>query len=169
MTATLLPHPRLPQLFSLLGRRAPTVVHSRALAALLNRFFATPLREGELEFLEGRVMEVEVIDTGLRFRVSLAGERIVAPSGSGEPELTIRGDLYDFLLLISRREDPDTLFFNRRLKLGGDTELGLHVKNFLDALEPEPQWEPLLTLADKSVTAIERFAPRFTEGVASSK
>ena len=160
MIADSLPTPRLPQLFSLLGRKAPTAVHSRALAALLNRFFATPMREGELEFMDGRVMEVEVLDTGLRFRVTLAGDRIVAPSGMSEPDLTIRGDLYDFLLLVSRREDPDTLFFNRRLKLGGDTELGLYVKNFLDAIEPEPQWQPLLTLADKTVTAMESVAGR---------
>ena len=44
-------------------------------------------------------------------------------------------DARDFLLLGLRREDADTLFFNRRLTLGGDTELGLFVKNTLDALE----------------------------------
>ena len=34
-----------------------------------------------------------------------------------------------------REEDPDTLFFSRRLMMEGDTELGLVVKNTLDALE----------------------------------
>jgi predicted lipid carrier protein YhbT len=29
------------------------------------------------------------------------------------------------------------LFFHRQLKTSGDTELGLHIKNFLDGLEPE--------------------------------
>jgi len=33
-----------------------------------------------------------------------------------------------------RREDPDTLFFTRRLVLEGDTALGLEIKNTLDAL-----------------------------------
>ena len=33
-----------------------------------------------------------------------------------------------------RREDPDTLFFTRRLVLEGDTALGLEIKNALDAL-----------------------------------
>jgi hypothetical protein len=42
-------------------------------------------------------------------------------------------------LLATRREDPDTLFFNRRLCIEGDTETGLHVKNLLDALEYD--WE----------------------------
>jgi predicted lipid carrier protein YhbT len=34
-----------------------------------------------------------------------------------------------------RQEDPDTLFFNRTLDIEGDTELGLIVKNMLDAVE----------------------------------
>ena len=32
-----------------------------------------------------------------------------------------------------RLEDPDTLFFSRRLVIEGDTELGLALKNALDA------------------------------------
>jgi predicted lipid carrier protein YhbT len=34
-----------------------------------------------------------------------------------------------------RQEDPDTLFFSRRLAMEGDTELGLLVKNTIDAIE----------------------------------
>lgn len=40
-----------------------------------------------------------------------------------------------FLQLAARQEDPDTLFFNRTLSIEGDTELGLIVKNMLDAME----------------------------------
>ena len=39
----------------------------------------------------------------------------------------------------ARREDPDTLFFQRLLAIEGDTALGLEIKNFLDRLE----WEAL--------------------------
>ena len=35
--------------------------------------------------------------------------------------------------------DADTLFFQRRLRISGDTELGLIVKNWLDA-SPRPAW-----------------------------
>lgn len=38
-------------------------------------------------------------------------------------------------MLARREEDPDTLFFSRRLTLEGDTELGLLVENTLDALD----------------------------------
>jgi len=56
---------------------------------------------------------------------------------SGSPDLTITATARDFLLLLGRREDPDTLFFSRRLVSEGDTELGLIVKNLLDAIDPE--------------------------------
>ena len=39
------------------------------------------------------------------------------------------------LQMLARQEDPDTLFFNRELEITGDTELGLIVKNMLDAIE----------------------------------
>ena len=40
----------------------------------------------------------------------------------------------DLLLLASRLEDADTLFFQRRLEVTGDTELGLTARNLLDRL-----------------------------------
>lgn len=50
-------------------------------------------------------------------------------------DLTLSATAHDFLLLAQRRQDPDTLFFSRRLSMEGDTELGLVVKNALDAIE----------------------------------
>ena len=50
---------------------------------------------------------------------------------------TLPATARDFMLLLTRREDPDTLFFSRRLVSEGDTELGLSVKNLLDAVDPE--------------------------------
>ena len=44
-------------------------------------------------------------------------------------------NLSAYLQLLARQEDPDTLFFNRELEITGDTELGLLVKNMLDAVE----------------------------------
>ena len=41
----------------------------------------------------------------------------------------------DFVALALRREDPDTLFFQRRLVVEGETETGLHLKNLLDGWE----------------------------------
>lgn len=52
-----------------------------------------------------------------------------------EPDVTFTASLNDLILMAARKEDPDSLFFQRRLKIG-DTELGLEVKNLIDSLEP---------------------------------
>ena len=56
---------------------------------------------------------------------------------AGRAELGAR--LADFLALMRADMDADTLFFQRRLRISGDTELGLIVKNWLDA-SPRPAW-----------------------------
>ena len=50
-------------------------------------------------------------------------------------DVTISGNLQGFLQLLAGREDPDTLFFQRKLNMEGDTATGVHIKNMLDALE----------------------------------
>jgi predicted lipid carrier protein YhbT len=57
----------------------------------------------------------------------------------GQPELELSAGVADFLALIRGSADADTLFFQRRLKIAGDTELGLIVKNWLDAAD-RPAW-----------------------------
>jgi predicted lipid carrier protein YhbT len=103
----------------------------------MNELFAKHLEGGELAFLVGRAMNVVVSDADLRFSVRLDQGKFRADTEVPDPDLTIEGTVYTFLLLATRKEDADTLFFRRQLKTSGDTELGLYVKNFLDGLEPE--------------------------------
>ena len=103
----------------------------------MNAMFVKLLEAGELEFLAERVMNVIVSDAELRFSVRLDQNKLRAGVEASEADLTIEGTVYTFLLLATRKEDADTLFFRRQLKTSGDTELGLYVKNFLDGLEPE--------------------------------
>ena len=67
-------------------------------------------------------------------------------------DVSIRGQWKEFLLLASRQEDPDTLFFRRRLVIEGDTDLGLAIKNLLDSLDPDDMpawlWQLLRTLGE---------------------
>ena len=74
------------------------------------------------------------------------------------PDLSITGTLHTFLLLAARREDSDTLFFQRRLRMEGDTELGLEVKNFLDGLDVDSLWLPrqVSSVAQKALPFYER-------------
>ncbi len=136
----------------------PRRVHNTLLVQILNRLFAAELAEGELDFLQDRVMRIEVTDARLIFHITLRQNRLSVVPDRRADDLSISGCVYDFLLLATRREDADTLFFNRRLKLGGDTELGLYVKNFLDALELEDRLGPLLKLMNLSTDLIRRFS-----------
>jgi predicted lipid carrier protein YhbT len=88
-----------------------------------------------LEPLRGKAVCLEASDLGTRVRVAYDGSRFRSYGGSAPADLTIRSSASGFLALALRREDPDTLFFTRRLVMTGDTELGLVVKNLLDAID----------------------------------
>ena len=136
-------------------RLLPVWVHSRALAAGLNRVLEAELAAGDLDFLKGRRIAIDIEDIGVRYWLGLAEGHIRGFDAQGRADASISGGLKEFLLLAARREDADTLFFARRLRMSGNTELGLHLKNFLDAFEPPRSWQPLFQglgrLADLSV------------------
>ena len=101
--------------------------------------------------LHGKHIDIHVRDVGVHLYFTVeAGKFTPDHSGSGI-DLSISATLQDFYLLATRKEDPDTLFFNRRLMVEGDTELGLVAKNTLDALEL-PKFTPAM-LAPKNVMA----------------
>ena len=84
--------------------------------------------------LAGKTVSLEASDLGTRVRVAYDGNRFTAYAGGAPADLTVRSSVSGYLALALRREDPDTLFFTRRLVMTGDTELGLVVKNALDAI-----------------------------------
>lgn len=144
----------------------PRRLSSEALARICNQVFAAALRDGQLDFLRGRRLQITVEDAGLGLGLGHDGTRLLAVPVIGRPDLSIGGRAYDFLLLVTRREDADTLFFQRRLKLGGSTELGLYLKNFLDAWEPPAALQslqrlgnPLLGFIEEQTTAAPEPAP----------
>ena len=127
----------LPRLLATPFSLLPDAAHSRLISLALNRVLAEPLRDGELGFLQDRCVAIAVRDAGITFRLTIVGDHLVACSRSGTADLTIEATVYDFLVMAGRQEDPDTLVFQRRLVMQGDTELGLQVKNLLDGLDVE--------------------------------
>jgi predicted lipid carrier protein YhbT/chorismate mutase len=121
-----------PARWAALLRRLPPAWQGRMLEAAVARLLAQPLRTGQLDFMQGRRLGIDVPDLGLRWVLVLDGERLRATDLPAEA--TVRGSATDLLLLASRLEDADTLFFQRRLELTGDTELGLTARNLLDRL-----------------------------------
>lgn len=116
-------------------RWAPPPMVTCAFFRLLNLGLAEPLREGELDFLVDRCLRIRVDDLDLEWRVTLSSRQRLVPAPERKSDAMVAGAAADLLLLAARREDPDTLFFQRRLRLSGDTELGLNVKNLMDSLE----------------------------------
>jgi O2-independent ubiquinone biosynthesis accessory factor UbiT len=125
----------LPRQLANVVTRLPVAPPSLVFSVVANRLLWPALKALDWQALAGRRYAIRVTDIGLSLRFTVT-ERGFAPD-SGAADLTISASARDFLLLIGRREDPDTLFFSRRLVSEGDTELGLTVKNLLDALDPE--------------------------------
>ncbi len=129
---------------------------------LINQALAEPLADGVFDFLEGRCLEVRLQDWGLALPLTWRAGRLAAAHGMA-PEARIGGDPGAFVLMAGERADPDTLFFQRRLSIQGDTELGLIAKNALDQLDPEALparfRRPLLRLAGLVESGERRFRP----------
>ena len=119
-----------------LGRHVPFGLQKLVLEQAMKRLFTEPLADGEFDVLAGRWLRIEVSDLGMAW--SLTRDRIGLRVAKDSPvDVLIRGNWKEFLLLASRQEDPDTLFFRRRLVIEGDTDLGLAVKNLVDSLDSE--------------------------------
>lgn len=136
--------PPVDRLLPLLRRMARTPLKIQALAVepILNRLFREPLRDGELAFLDASAIVIRVTDIDLEWPLTLRDQRLVlAPAGT-PGDAVIQGDSLAFAQLAARHQDPDTLFFQRRLSMAGDTELALMLKNWLDTLDFDalPGW-----------------------------
>ena len=132
-----IPRFRLPAFIARVGHKLPQWPHTLALVGALNAALKLKLLpESELAALEDKLFRVRVLDTGgeasYTFRNGLFRPVFQAQR---EPDLAFAANLSAYLQLLARQEDPDTLFFNRELEITGDTELGLIVKNMLDAVE----------------------------------
>lgn len=96
--------------------------------------------------LLGRRFALRVGDLGLCIRFTYTAQGFRPLIGEKE-ELELSACLADFLALLRGTADADTLFFQRKLGIRGDTELGLIVKNWLDASE-RPAWLQRLAAQD---------------------
>ena len=108
---------------------------SFVMAKTLNQALKPVVDDGSLAVLNGKMVMVLGKDLGFLFSFTMKNNLFLPLNEVLQSDLRIRADLYDFYLLATRQEDPDTLFFNRRLEIEGDTELGLVVKNALDSME----------------------------------
>lgn len=135
---------RFPTVFEKIGQRLPSPVAGAPLMLMLElarqrSWLIAP------ENLYGRTFQIQVEDLGLRlcFRCDHGRFKAIPIQTT---DVSLSACAMDFLKLATALEDADTLFFRRRLKIEGDTELGIAVKYWIDASE-RPAW--LNRLAEK--------------------
>jgi len=122
-------------------RLLPFKAQKAVLLPALSSVFREALADGDFEFLQDKWLKIVIIDLELSWWLSFDENKLVMASQddmaanniSEHVSFSATGD--DLVLIAGRKQDPDTLFFQRRLKIEGDTELGLEVKNLIDAID----------------------------------
>ena len=115
--------------------RLPAMPPSFALARALDFGVGRIVSREQVAPLAGRRFALVVRDLGLAMHVASTPAGFRASWPPHAPDVTIAATLADFVALALREEDPDTLFFARRLTIEGDTDLGLTLKNLLDGID----------------------------------
>ncbi|KES19672.1 SCP2 domain-containing protein [Gilliamella apicola] len=145
---------KAPQVLGITLRCIPFNLKKQVIEQLLQLQFKHSLEDGDLDFLENRWLKIEVTDLQLIWFVSLIENKLVV-SREEIADVSFIGNANDLIMIATRRQDPDTLFFQRRLIVEGDTELGLYVKNLMDSIELETMPKPLRITLEKLADLIE--------------
>lgn len=131
----------LPAAVARIGSKLPQLPPALALVSGLNLALGRMIPREPLEPLIGKRFAIRILDAGLTLRFAYSSRGFRPIFDSAKPDLTISAKSRDFISLMTREEDPDTLFFSRRLLMEGDTDLGLLVKNTLDGIDL-PRFDP---------------------------
>jgi predicted lipid carrier protein YhbT len=156
-----LPPSALPPFTRPFSRLASRLPHpgSAMFAAGLNVVLRRDLPPDVYLQLIGRHVEIAVSDWGVRFRFGVTPNRFAPLPQQAAIDLSITATARDFALLASGDEDADTLYFDRRVVVEGDTELALLIKNTLDAL-PAAKTRKLIRFLHRGMDRARSFRVR---------
>ena len=157
-----------PKLLAIPSQFVPFSVQQKCLHSIISSIFKEAIEDGDLAFLEGKWLKVTVTDLKLTWFISF-DDNIIVKDKAEQTDVSFSATVNDLILVAGRKEDPDTLFFQRRLNIQGDTELGLEVKNLLDNIEFD-QLSPLIekmivTLSDLVKIGVTKQALPNTEAL----
>jgi O2-independent ubiquinone biosynthesis accessory factor UbiT len=134
----------------------PAGLRMRVLADSLNRYLAEQVLDDEWALLEGKVLAIELTDLRLSWWLSCRSARLEAAGPEAAIDAKISGCTGDFILLAGRLEDPDTLFFERRLEVTGDTASGLLLRNLLDRMPAQALPLPVRIVLNRAARFSQR-------------
>lgn len=130
-----LPNMVFPKFVRKIGGLLPSAPPKFVFVAVLNQMLKKEVLPADMTLLAGKYFEICSLDTGITIQFSATEEKFIADSFEEMPDLRLAANTIDFARMMMLEEDPDTLFFNRKLQIEGDTELGLIVKNLLDSVD----------------------------------
>ena len=116
---------------------------------MCHQIFKEQIDEGEFDFLTNRKVHIEITDANLNIGLSYSQQSLRCLHFSNtqyQADASLSINTSDAILLLQQAVDPDTLFFQRRLKISGDTELAHHIKNTIDTIDPDVIPSLLLSL-----------------------
>ncbi len=94
-----------------------------------------PSFKEKLSQIDGKVFRFEAKDICKSFYLHIKDREIkVVPHIKREPDVTMSGKVAVLMDVLTGKEDPDTVFFSRKLEITGDTATAIHFKNLLAAL-----------------------------------
>nr|WP_206485879.1 SCP2 sterol-binding domain-containing protein [Thalassotalea sp. G2M2-11] len=129
---------KLPKLLKPVLQIVPYRIQQSLLLPALHSVFHEAIDDGDFEFLTDKWLKISITDLDIHWLLSFENNKLVmAPNSTITEDVSFSAKGDDLLLIAGRKVDPDTLFFQRRLKIEGDTELGLEVKNLIDAIDLE--------------------------------
>ena len=95
-----------------------------------NKRFKERLRE-----IDYKIFLFEAVDLNKKFYLRIKdGDIKIIPYVAKEPDVLMKGEAKVFLGLLLGKEDPDTVFFSRKLEISGDTAAAIHFKNILNSM-----------------------------------
>lgn len=134
----------------------PFSIQQKILFEALGRVFKDAAEEGDVDVLEGRWLQVSIVDLGLSWFISRENEQWVVSENCPEVDVHFQGQSADLILVAAQKVDPDTLFFQRRLLIEGDTELGLEIKSLMDSVDLSTLPSPVQFMLKQAADFIEK-------------
>jgi predicted lipid carrier protein YhbT len=120
----------------LAARLLPLWIEAIGMGAIMGAIVDSNKRFKErLKEIDDKVFLFEATDLNKKFHLYIKdGDIKIIPYLKREPDVVMRGETKILFGLFLGKEDPDTVFFSRKLEISGDTAAAIHFKNILNSL-----------------------------------
>lgn len=129
-----------PKNLSKIAIKIPLPINILLIEKIVNKLLSEQINEGEFNFLEDKTLQIDLLDAELKIGLSLKNHKMICThfgSKAVASDVKLSINTCDAISLVKQEIDPDTLFFQRKLKIQGNTELAHHIKNTIDTLDPK--------------------------------